>query len=306
MEEIRGVVLRYEGASIHDGPGLRTVLFLKGCGLCCRWCSTPESQRFQPEKGFAARLCRGCGACAAVCPAGAMSIADGKIQWDREKCRSCFACVAVCPEGAQKQYGTWMTAEEAAKIAARDEVFYFHSGGGVTLSGGEVMDQPEFAAEVLRLCRSRGIHTAVETSLSVPWKNISQVLPYINLLYVDIKHMDSDRHRELTGSGNRRILENIQKLCGSKDRPEILVRIPVIPGQNDGRENLRDTAAFCESCGGISGIELLPYHRLGIETYRNLEIPYELADCLPPSAERMGEITAFLRTVTSLPVTTAK
>ena len=291
-----GTVLRIERSSIHDGQGLRTVVFLKGCPLRCRWCSTPESQSPGPELGFAADRCRGCGTCAKVCPAGAISSAaeKGKAELNRAKCRGCFACVAECPAGALKKYGVPMTVEDVVAEITRDEVFYFHSGGGVTISGGEPLYQPRFTAEVLKECKRLGIHTAIETCLFAPWNHVEAVLPWLDVLYADIKLMDEGLHKRWTGAGNGLILENLHRIDASLYNTEIIARIPVIPGVTDTDSNLSDTVEMLSRIKKLKDIELLPYHRLGIETYRNLGREYSLRDLVPPSEEHMLERRRYI------------
>ena len=292
----QGTILRIERSSIHDGQGLRTVVFLKGCPLRCRWCSTPESQSPRPELGFVAGRCRGCGTCVKVCPAGAVSLAveSGKARFDRAKCRGCFECVSKCPAGALKKYGVPMTVEEVAAEISRDEVFYFHSGGGVTISGGEPLYQPRFTAEILRECKRLGIHTAIETCLFAPWDCVEAVLPWLDVLYVDIKLMDEGLHKRWTGAGNRLILENLRRIDGSFYNIEIIARIPLIPGVTDTDKNLSDAVEMLSRIKKLKDIELLPYHRLGIETYRNLGREYSLKDLVPPSEEHMLERRKYL------------
>ncbi|MBS4031454.1 MAG: glycyl-radical enzyme activating protein [Clostridiales bacterium] len=291
-----GSVLRIERASIHDGQGLRTVLFLKGCPLRCRWCSTPESQRPNPEKGYAIDRCTGCGTCVGSCPEGALSMTDNglKVLTDFSKCNHCFICVSKCLFGAIKEYGSFMSVPEVVQEISKDEIFFFHSSGGVTISGGEPLSQPDFVSEVLRECRALGIHTAMETSLFAPFGSIKKILPWLNVLYVDIKHMDGKLHKQLAGADNSQILENIQKIDQSEYPVEIIVRIPMIPGANDSDANLSLVAEFCKSLKKLKEIELLPYHRLGTDTYKNLAMDYPLKDLVPPSQDRILERASFL------------
>lgn len=291
----KGMVLRIERTSIHDGDGLRTVVFMKGCSLTCRWCSTPESQNIIAEKGYLSDKCVGCGRCIELCPHGALSFSPKKkIIADKNKCTKCFNCIDVCPYGAYKKYGDLMTTEELLHEISKDEIFYFHSGGGVTFSGGEPLLQAPFVAEVMKQCKKRGIHTAIETCLYAPYESVEQLLPWLDVLYADIKHMDCSEHKLYTGADNSLILENIKKIDSSPYPVDIFIRIPIIPGINDSKDNLSKTAEFCSNIKKLKEIELLPYHRLGTQTYKNLGIEYRLAKILPPSPERMEELKGFI------------
>lgn len=292
----KGLVLKIERSSIHDGQGLRTVVFLKGCPLRCLWCSTPESQEPIPEKGYDKNRCENCGRCINARPEDVLSIKKGcnGIQSDLEKHRSLSNYIDECPTGALKGYGTYVSVRNVVKEISKDEVFYFHSEGGVTLSGGEPLSQPHFTAAVLKECKMLGIHRAMETSLFASWESIEGVLPWLDVLYVDIKLMDNGLHRQWTGVENGLIHENLRRIDDSVYDIEIIVRIPMIPGITDTDENLSETAEFVKSIKKLKSIELLPYHRLGVETYRYLGREYPLKDLHVPSREAVAEKERFL------------
>ena len=303
----KAVVLRVEKTSIHDGAGLRTVVFLKGCPLNCRWCSTPEGQSGAIELGLSRHRCDDCGICVDVCPEGCFSTdIDGSCRLDPHKCTYCLACVEACPHSAVQVYGQEMTDRQVIELISRDEIFYFHSGGGVTISGGECLTQAEFVQSVLKECRTRGINTAMETSLFAPWQAVALVLPHLDALYVDIKHSDSRTHREITGCGNERIWDNLVHIDELDQHIPVVIRIPLIPGINDSDANLRNTLERVSSLKKVRSIELLPYHRLGVATYADLGREYALKDLQPPSPDYLSERKDFLLTRnTTIPVTIA-
>ena len=236
-----GRIFNIQRYSIHDGPGIRTIVFFKGCYMRCAWCCNPESQ-------------------------------DYAIQTMVEK-------------GKEKTVGKDVTVEEILPEILADESYYRRSGGGVTLSGGEFLGQHEFAAELLKACKEYGLHTAVESTANAPWEKIEAVLPYIDLYLMDVKHMDSAKHKEYTGSGNERILENAKKLA--KSGVELIIRTPVVPGFNDTAEEIRAISRFAASLGGVKEHHLLPYHRLGSDKYAGLGRNYALKEIEPPTQERM-------------------
>ena len=301
FSDSKGVILRIERSSIHDGQGLRTVLFLKGCPLSCKWCSTPESQKTVLEKGYISNRCTGCGICIDQCPAGAISSVDQTVVVDSKRCIECFGCVSACPQEARKGYGRQMTVAEAVAEISKDEIFFFHSGGGVTLSGGECLLQPEFSAGVLEGCRQRGIDTAVETSLYARWSQVVKILPFVNSFYVDLKHPDSGKHKNLVGVDNGLILANLKKLDQSQHPFSLHLRIPLIPGVNDSDETLVAGADLAVQLRKLRTIELLPYHRLGVATYAHLGRAYQLHNVQTPSWEYIMERTDFLRSL-DLPI----
>lgn len=275
-------ILRIEKISPNDGVGLRTVVFFKGCSLRCRWCSTPESQNMHTEIFHQAGRCVLCQRCIEVCKEEALYIGEkdgaARVHLDRERCDGCLRCVDACPQGALGSYGREMSVEQVMKIIRRDEVFYYHSGGGVTLSGGDVLRQADLAREILAACKDSAIHTMAELDMYGSYSAVEKILPYLDAFYVDIKCMDDRTHREWTGVSNESILENTRRAAHSCRAGALHVRVPLIPGVNDSRENIIKTAAFCESLENCAELEFLPYHRLGQSTYGYLGRDYLLKD----------------------------
>lgn len=282
-------VFNIQRYSIHDGPGIRTTVFLKGCPLRCPWCSNPESQLAVLEPMYDQAGLRGLRLCVAHCPRQAAEAGPGGIRFRRELCLGCPRC--VCPNGARQVAGEYMTAEEVGAVVARDAVFYRRSGGGVTLSGGEPLLYPDFARELLDFCRQLGVGTAVETTGCVPAESLEAVLPVLDTVLIDLKFADSRRHAAALGAGNAPVLESIRRLA--RWSGQLLVRIPVIPGWNDDGENLSASARFLRECG-ISSVTLLPYHRMGEGKYPKLDRSYAL-QVPPPSPERMEELLDVFR-----------
>lgn len=279
----QGIVFNIQRFTIHDGPGLRTELFLKGCPLRCRWCSNPESWLPQIELGVYKTKCIGkkkCGMCLDACPVpDTLQFYRGKLVGiDRDKCTTCMACYDECPSDAIKQWGKAMSVEECMKEIMRDVGYYERSGGGVTVSGGEPLIQADFVAELFQACKEQGIQTCLESTFHAPWSEVEKVLPYTDIIISDIKHMDSVVHKEYIGVGNERILENLKKLT-EEDR-EFILRIPVIPNVNDDMGNISATADFIlnELGGKVRTLQLLSFMRLGEEKYTSLGMPYEMKD----------------------------
>ena len=267
-----GVVFDIQRFSLHDGQGIRTLVFLKGCDLRCPWCSNPESQHFKPELFFHPERCIGCKNCIDVCPNGAITCEDGQLSFERGLCGNCGTCSHVCYAEARLIRGHQMSAESVIEEVWKDEAFYRKSGGGVTMGGGEPLAQADFAAAVLKKCKEKGLHTAVETAGHVPLPQMEKVLPYTDLFLYDVKHMDPQKHRENTGMDNKLILANLRMLIQAKKR--VLVCVPLIPGFNDTPAEVGAIARFAASLG-IQQINLLPYHRFGEGKYRLLGRPYQ-------------------------------
>jgi len=289
-----GRVFNIQRYSLHDGSGIRTLVFLKGCPLRCLWCSNPESQKDEPELGLIMARCAGvepCGApCLPACPLDALHPdGQGGIEIDRDTCNICGRCAMACPEEALKVVGREMTVDEIMAEVEKDRPFYRRSGGGLTLGGGEPLAQYQFAAAILKTAAEEYIHTALETSGHAPWDEFEAVLKHVDLLQMDIKHMDSQRHQELTGQSNELILKNLGKVLSIKEPPDVIIRIPVIPGCNDSRENIAATAAHVAALG-FTQIELIPYHKMGITKYSQYGMVRPLDGLEPPSGDLMGEL----------------
>ncbi len=291
---MKSLVTNIQGYSIHDGPGIRTVVFLKGCGLECQWCSNPECISPRPEVGFIKTLCTKCGRCADVCPEGALVYEEGKLPYiDRKRCTGCGECSSVCSYQALVLYGKPMDADEVFDAVERDKMFYQASGGGVTLSGGEPLLQPQFVCDLFEKCRRAGIQTCLETSGHAAGSALRQVLPYTDYILCDLKHLNSEKHRQYTGQPNSLVLSNAEIAAASG--VETLFRMPLVPGINDDLQNIRETAEFLHGLGNNTPrIELMPYHRLGKGKYDALDRRYPLPGLLSPGPEHLESIKKAL------------
>lgn len=278
--QTKGLVFNIQKFSVHDGEGIRTLVFLKGCPLRCRWCSNPESQKREAEHAFNPMRCitaAVCGYCAKSCTTGAISIEDGLVRFDPLSCAQCFQCATVCPSGAQSVYGEQMTVGAVLDRVAEDGVFYNRSHGGITLSGGEALMQHEFALALLREARHRHIHSTIETCGCVPYEHLQEACRNLNALIYDLKCANPVLHKQYTGVDNSLIVENFQQIC--RDFPDLPIRArtPVIPGFNDNEDEIISIRKLIPNLPNVE-YELLPYHRMGQPKYAYLGRRYEMDD----------------------------
>lgn len=285
-----GYVFNIQPYTLHDGPGIRTMVFLNGCPLRCQWCSNPESQSPLPELGLKVSKCIGigqCGLCIPVCPTHALTAnKDGKASITRDYCNACFACTAECPCEALHVFGSLRSVDEVMQAVEADSVFYGRSGGGMTLSGGEPLLQGEFAIELLREAKRRRIDTAIETCGYVDWQVLKEAAVYTNTVFFDIKCVDAAKHQAFTGVDNTLIMSNLCKLAEQFPQLSIVVRTPLVPGFNDSAEDITRIIEFLRQLRAVT-YAVLPYHRLGTPKYEYLGREYPLGDAvLNPETEK--------------------
>lgn len=283
----KGTVINIQKYSVHDGPGIRTTVFFKGCPLNCWWCHNPESQRKEHEIMFFKEKCTGCGVCVKRCPQNAIEIKDNYPVVNKDKCNLCGKCTDFCPNNARQYVGKDMTENEIFKELMKDEIFYEESGGGVTFSGGEPMLHADLINEVLNQCRIKGVHTAIDTSGYVSWDKFDKIRDKVDLFLYDLKLMDNERHKKYIGVDNKIILENLKKL--SDNGHNIYIRMPIIVGVNDDDENIDKAIKFISELNIIQ-VNLLPYHKMGMDKYKRINMKYKLSGDEKPSDEKMNEI----------------
>jgi pyruvate formate lyase activating enzyme len=285
-----GVVFDIQKFTVHDGPGIRTAVFMKGCPLRCSWCQNPESVRKDPQISYFPNLCIGCGMCAPACPENGIK-ADGKELISKvylALCQHCGRCAEACCSGALHMIGSQMSVEEVYKVVASDLPFYQSSGGGVTFTGGEPTYQPEFLTAMASLFKERGLHLLIETCGHFAWDSAAKAISLMDIVYLDIKHMDDAKHRRATGQGNAIIHENAHRI-DALGMP-IRVRVPLIPGFNDSPEDFSAILRFAASLKNLDKVQVEPYHRFGMSKYQHIGWGYSLTELEPPSDLAVTEL----------------
>jgi pyruvate formate lyase activating enzyme len=292
----QGLIYNIQRYSIHDGPGIRTTVFLKGCSLRCLWCQNPESIKSFPEVGYSEIKCAKDYACVKACPRKAIKIVrEGHpIHIDRKLCRICkeYTCVDACNNGALRLIGEYRTVEYVLNQIEQDALFYRNSNGGVTLSGGEPLHQPHFALNLLKECKEKGFHTALDTSGYADWAVLRETLPFVDLVLYDMKCFKRDDHLTFTGVSNETILQNLKSIASKMDTP-VIARMPVIPGYNDSQENIIETAKFLKDIG-IKEVTLLPYHKLGTGKYKIVGKKYLLKEVEVPDEGHLKHLKQLI------------
>ena len=280
-------IINIQKYSIHDGPGIRTTVFFKGCPLNCLWCHNPESQNPSPEIMFFEERCTGCGSCVKVCTSKAIKFIGGSPVIDTCKCNLCGKCSDLCLSNARELVGKDITVKHLMSEIVKDEVFYEESNGGVTFSGGEPLMYADYLVNVLKFCKDKNIHTTIDTSGYATFEQFEKIIDKVDLILFDIKHMNNEKHLEYTGVSNTVILENLKVL--SERGSNIYIRMPIIAGINDDDENIDKAVDFLSKLNIIQ-VNLLPYHKMGMDKYRRLNMQYKLSGEETPTEEVMNQI----------------
>lgn len=283
----KGIVFNIQKYSLHDGPGIRTTIFLKSCPLNCWWCHNPESKRLEKQVIFTKKRCIGCATCVSKCQEYAIDLIKENNIIDKEKCNDCGICTEVCPTNAIELIGKEMTVSEVMKEIEKDRVFYEESKGGVTFSGGEPLMQDKFLYELLKECKRKKIHTTVDTSGFASWSTLEKISKLTDLFLYDIKHMEEEKHLRFTGVSNIPIFKNLEKLVST--HPNIHIRMPIIPRMNDDKNNILATGEFISSLG-LNKVNILPYHCVGVDKYKRIGEIYKIPEILEPTHEEMEAI----------------
>lgn len=293
---LRAPVFNLVNGSFVDGPGIRTTIFLKGCRLRCKWCCNPEGQSFQPEIRFLAAHCRpGCSDCVSACPEGAIRRETGTLKIDRTKCIGCGRCETACFEDALRLFGKWYTPEDLMGRIRREKPYLIRSGGGVTIGGGEATCWSAFCRELIRLCHAEGIHTAIDSCGYPCTEETLAALDAADLVLFDLKGLNSARHQENTGAGNKEILRTFEHLRAT-NKP-VIVRAPLVPGYNDSPEELAALGLLLRESPNVERVDLMPYHEYGVSKYEEIGLAYPLAGKVEPyTQDQVRQLLDFFRT----------
>ncbi len=270
MSPMNGIVFDVQNYAIYDGPGIRTIIFLKGCPLKCQWCQNPESQLLLPQMSYFEEKCQACGNCMTACPNNALSLINGKIIRNLSLCTTCGTCISACPNGVMEKIGVVRGLDELVEIALRDKPFYDNSGGGVTISGGEPTTQIDFLLELLKALKNQGIHTAIETCGYFNENLISELVKYVDLFLFDIKLVDTNKHKKFTNVFNEKILTNFSKILSKVGSERIIPRIPLIPSVNTDINTIQQIIAFLHNVNYNGIIHLMPYNKLTKTKYEKM------------------------------------
>lgn len=286
---MNGTITNIQKYCVHDGPGIRTTVFFKGCPLKCWWCHNPETQKKKKEIMFYKDRCSKCMRCINNCAVNALHIQEENIKTDYDKCIFCGKCSEVCLNDARENVGKDISSDELVKELLKDNVFYEQSNGGITISGGEPMFQFDFLKEVLEKCRKYGLHTAIETSGYAKWEEFEKILEYVDLFLYDVKLMDRDKHKKYIGVDNKIILDNLRKL--SENKAEIIIRMPIIKGINDNYNHIDKTINMISNLNIIE-VNLLPYHKMGMNKYKRLDLQYKMNGDEIPIQDKMNNFAS--------------
>ncbi len=297
MDKTNSTIFAIKRYALHDGPNIRTTIFFKGCPLACHWCHNPEGIDFKIEITTSSEKCVGCGECIVSCRKQALQAADNGIRRNIEKCNLCRTCIDTCPALVHEATGWQATTEQLLVEIKKDLPFYDQSGGGVTISGGEPLSQPDSLLALLKECGALGIHRTVDTSGFTPTETLLTIAEETELFLFDLKHMDNRQHQFYTGVANDLILHNLQTV--TKSGQQVRVRLPLIAGVNDDEKNIRATGSFIAQCKGITGIDVLPYHPSATAKYRKLGLQYKGKNFTAPPQEQVIRIVQLLKNYTS-------